>query len=80
MFWIDHVGLVVRDMQESIAFYTKLFGDGPIDRVEWRGEHAAQVARMLDRLQRIAQVGLDSAGLRRGWATLGHDGSSRAPV
>jgi len=49
MFWIDHVGLVVRNMPESIAFYTKLFGDGPIDRVEWRGEHAAQVARMLDR-------------------------------
>jgi catechol 2,3-dioxygenase-like lactoylglutathione lyase family enzyme len=49
MFWIDHVGLVVRNMPESIAFYTKLLGDGPIDRVEWRGEHAAQVARMLDR-------------------------------
>ena len=49
MFWLDHVGLVTRDMTASIAFYTKLFGAGPIDRVEWRGEHAAQVARMLGR-------------------------------
>jgi len=32
MFWIDHVGVVARDLDESIAFYTKLFGD-PIDQV-----------------------------------------------
>ncbi len=49
MFWIDHVGVVARDMNESTSFYTRLFGQGPIDRVEWRGEHAANVARMLDR-------------------------------
>ena len=47
MFWLDHVGLVTRDMAESIAFYTKLFSAGPIDKVEWRGEHAANVARMV---------------------------------
>ena len=46
MFWIDHVGVVARDLDESVAFYTKLFG-APIDRVEWRGEHAANVARLM---------------------------------
>lgn len=30
MFWIDHVGVVASDLERSIAFYTKLFGD-PID-------------------------------------------------
>lgn len=48
MFWIDHVGVVASDLNASIEFYTKLFGD-PIDRVEWRGEHAAQVARLMGR-------------------------------
>ena len=46
MFWIDHVGVVARDLDESVAFYTKLFGE-PIDRVAWRGEHAANVARLM---------------------------------
>ena len=44
MFWIDHVGVVASDLDASVTFYTKLFGP-PIDRVEWRGEHAANVAR-----------------------------------
>ncbi len=48
MFWIDHVGVVARDLDESVAFYTKLFGP-PIDRVAWRGEHAANVARLMGR-------------------------------
>jgi catechol 2,3-dioxygenase-like lactoylglutathione lyase family enzyme len=48
MFWIDHVGVVASDLNASIEFYRKLFGD-PIDRVEWRGEHAAQVARLMGR-------------------------------
>jgi catechol 2,3-dioxygenase-like lactoylglutathione lyase family enzyme len=48
MFWIDHVGVVASDLDASIAFYTKLFGP-PIDRVEWRGEHAANVARLMGR-------------------------------
>ena len=48
MFWIDHVGVVARDLDESVSFYTKLFGE-PIDRVEWRGEHAANVARLMGR-------------------------------
>ncbi len=48
MFWIDHVGVVARDLDASIAFYSKLFGD-PIDHVEWRGEDAANVARLMGR-------------------------------
>ena len=51
MFWIDHVGLVVRNMPESIAFYTKLFGDGPIDRVvmESSGHYWFSLAAALHR-------------------------------
>lgn len=49
MFWIEGVGVVARDLDVSVAFYTKLFGDGPIDRVEWRGEYAANVARLMGR-------------------------------
>ncbi len=48
MFWIDHIGVVARDVRESVDFYTKLFGE-PIDRVEWRGEHAANVAKLMGR-------------------------------
>jgi catechol 2,3-dioxygenase-like lactoylglutathione lyase family enzyme len=48
VFWIDHVGVVARDLAESVEFYTRLFGE-PIDRVEWRGEHAANVARLMGR-------------------------------
>ncbi len=48
MFWIDHIGVVASDLDASIHFYTKLFGP-PIDRVEWRGEDAANVARLMGR-------------------------------
>lgn len=48
MFWVDHFGVVASDLDASIAFYTKLFGP-PIDSVEWRGEHAANVARLMGR-------------------------------
>jgi catechol 2,3-dioxygenase-like lactoylglutathione lyase family enzyme len=46
VFWIDHIGVVARDLDESIAFYTKLFGE-PIDSVQWRGEFAANVAKLM---------------------------------
>jgi catechol 2,3-dioxygenase-like lactoylglutathione lyase family enzyme len=49
MFWIDHVGIVVRDLETSIEFYTRLFGSGPVERVSWRGENGVYVARMLGR-------------------------------
>ena len=48
MFWIDHVGVVASDLDASVAFYSKLFGP-PIDRVAWRGVHAANVARLMGR-------------------------------
>lgn len=48
MFWLEHIGVVARDLDESITFYTKLFGP-PIDRVEWRGEYAANVAKLMGR-------------------------------
>ena len=48
MFWVDHVGVVARDLDVTVAFYRKLFGE-PIDRVEWRGEHAANVAKLMGR-------------------------------
>jgi catechol 2,3-dioxygenase-like lactoylglutathione lyase family enzyme len=48
VFWIDHIGVVARDLDESVRFYRALFGE-PIDRVEWRGEHAANVARLMGR-------------------------------
>jgi catechol 2,3-dioxygenase-like lactoylglutathione lyase family enzyme len=49
MFWIEHIGVVARDLEETVDFYTKLFGSEPIDRVEWRGEHAENVARLMGR-------------------------------
>ena len=72
MFWIDHVGVVARDLDESVAFYTKLFGE-PIDRVAWRGEHAANVAladigathfgfHVEDIDATVAQLGLEVSG------------------
>ena len=30
MFWLDHIGVVARDLDASIAFYTKLLGQ-PMD-------------------------------------------------
>ena len=36
MFWIDHVGVVARDLDESVAFYSRLFGE-PIDTVRSSG-------------------------------------------
>lgn len=48
MFWIDHIGVVARDLDESVAFYTKLFGE-PIDHVAWRGQDAANVAALMGR-------------------------------
>ena len=48
MFSIDHIGVVASDLDASIAFYERLFGP-PIDRVEWRGADAANVARLMGR-------------------------------
>lgn len=45
--FIDHIGIVVRDLEESIPFYEALFGAPPVQRVSWRGADAEYVARMV---------------------------------
>ncbi len=47
MFWIEHLGIVVRDLEQSISFYRKLFDSEPIERVAWRGPDADYIASML---------------------------------
>lgn len=49
MLWIDHIGIVVRDLEESIVFYTMLLESPPVDRVRWRGDDAAYIAEMLNK-------------------------------
>lgn len=44
--FIDHIGLVVKDLEESVTFYTALFGP-PVQRVSWRGKDAEYVAQMV---------------------------------
>jgi catechol 2,3-dioxygenase-like lactoylglutathione lyase family enzyme len=44
--FVEHVGLVVRDLEESIPFYTAIFGP-PVERVTWRGKDAEYVAKMV---------------------------------
>lgn len=44
--FVEHVGLVVNDLEESIPFYTALFGP-PVQRVTWRGKDAEYVAKMV---------------------------------
>lgn len=48
MLWVDHMGVVASDLNETVEFYTKLFGE-PIDKVSWRGDDASNVARMMGR-------------------------------
>jgi catechol 2,3-dioxygenase-like lactoylglutathione lyase family enzyme len=47
MFWLDHVGVVVEDLDASVDFYSQLFGSKPVDRAEWRGKNADYVADMV---------------------------------
>ena len=42
--FIDHIGVVVRSLQESVPFYEALFG-APVQRVTWRGKDAEYVAK-----------------------------------
>jgi len=44
--FVDHFGLVVRSLEESIPFYTAIFGP-PVQRVSWRGKDAEYVAKMV---------------------------------
>ena len=43
---VDHFGLVVRSLEESIPFYTAIFGP-PVQLVSWRGKDAEYVAKMV---------------------------------
>jgi catechol 2,3-dioxygenase-like lactoylglutathione lyase family enzyme len=44
--FIEHVGIVVIDLEESIPFYSAIFGP-PVQRVSWRGKDAEYVAKMV---------------------------------
>ena len=54
--FIDHIGIVVRSLQESVPFYEALFG-APVQRVSWRGKDAEYVAAM------VAHPGLELDGV-----------------
>lgn len=45
--FIDHLGIVVRDLAESVPFYEALFGAPPVQLVSWRGADAEYVAKMV---------------------------------
>lgn len=47
--WIDHIGIVVSDLDVSLAFYSRLFETEPVQRAAWRGKDADYVAAMLGR-------------------------------
>jgi catechol 2,3-dioxygenase-like lactoylglutathione lyase family enzyme len=53
MYWAEHVGVIVSDMERSVRFYSGLFDTGPIQRVEFRGKGAEPVAAM------VGQPGLE---------------------
>ena len=44
--FFDHIGIVVRDLAESVPFYEAIVGP-PVDRVTWRGKDAEYVAKMV---------------------------------
>jgi len=48
-FWIDHVGMVVNDLQTTVRFFTRLLRTTLLDSDEWRGPNADYVADMLGR-------------------------------
>jgi catechol 2,3-dioxygenase-like lactoylglutathione lyase family enzyme len=56
MKWLEHVGIIVSDLDVSVDFYTRLFGAPPVELVEWKGADAEYIARM------IGKPGLELAG------------------
>lgn len=48
-FWLDHVGVAVRDLGASIDFYSQLLGEKIIDRADWRGRSADYIAEIMGR-------------------------------
>ena len=53
MYWAEHVGVIVSDMERSVKFYSGLFDAEPIQKVEFRGKGAEPVAAM------VGQPGLE---------------------
>src|SRR5205085_5267088 len=49
MYWIDHVGIAISDMERSVSFYSALFDAEPLQRVERRGKDAEPIAAMAGR-------------------------------
>lgn len=47
--WIDHLGIVVANLDTSLDFYSRLFETTPVQRAAWRGKDADYVAAMLGR-------------------------------
>ena len=45
--FVEHIGIVVRSLAESVPFYEALLGAPPIQRVSWRGKDAEYVAEMV---------------------------------
>ena len=47
MWWPEHIGVVARDLDETVRFYGALFDSDPVETVVWRGEAAEYVADLL---------------------------------
>jgi catechol 2,3-dioxygenase-like lactoylglutathione lyase family enzyme len=47
MLALEHVGIVVKDLDASTKFYQTLFGEEPLQKTSWRGENAVYVANMM---------------------------------
>lgn len=45
--FMEHLGIVVNSLEESIPFYEAILGTPPIQRVTWRGKDAEYVAKMV---------------------------------
>jgi catechol 2,3-dioxygenase-like lactoylglutathione lyase family enzyme len=45
--FVEHLGIVVRSLDESIPFYEAVLGTPPIQRLSWRGKDAEYVAKMV---------------------------------
>ena len=55
--WVDHIGVVVSDLDRSLSFYSKLLQTDPVQRATWQGKDADYVAAMLGR---AAGIGLEA--------------------
>ena len=49
MFAIEHVGIIVKDLEVSVRFYTALFDAPPIEQTSWQGRDAEYVGQLVGR-------------------------------